>query len=124
MTIIDTQINTYVANMVKCLPHLLGLSKRAAYIELRVYAVGIIRLIDFHLGRDNSGIKIPIEPIIEPKNNGSLSSQNHEITAQSHIIGSCVVCGASLKGKRKGAVFCSKECNNSNRKNHAITSNI
>ena len=123
---IDNNIALYARKINDAVQYLDKDTRRASLIEIRTYCEAITRVINFDLNRKNNGSGVIInidESIIttaHDANNDSLtaqlSAQMPEITAQSHIIGSCLVCGASLQGKRKGAVCCCKKCTNSNRK--------
>ena len=95
-------------------------SRTAVLINLRTYAVGLIRVIDFCLGR---GLNLNIDAIQEnePEVSRSIQSereiihaQKPEITAPDDIC-QHVSCNVSLRGMRKGTKFCSKKCNNLSR---------
>ncbi len=131
MNIVDDTIALYARNINDRLSHLNSISRRAALVDIHTQATGLLRVLNFCLGREYEGsLQLEIEPIDnEPFMNGSLSDQlsvqKGEITDQGDIIrslsvhqepnSSCLACGNSLKSKRKGAKFCSDICKNKSR---------
>lgn len=120
---VDEKIVLYLQYIYKHAILLKGNSSRAVYINIRTYCEAIIRIINWHLDREDKRQNVPNELMVETinitaqsGNNSSLSAQKLEITALSKGNASCIICGESLAGKRKGAKYCSKECNNQSRK--------
>ena len=122
MNVPDKQIKTYLELMVKDFEHINSISRKAVLVSIRTYAVGLIRVIDFCLGRELS-LNIDDQSTVELENSRSTHAQftlnSRSIHAQSLEItdleGFCV-CGKSLDSLRKGTKFCSKKCNNLSRK--------
>lgn len=114
MNLPDQQIKNYLQWMLRDFEQIQSLTRRAVLINLRTYAEGLIRVIDFCLGREVS-LNIDALQTIEPEISRSFHAQNPEITA---LDGFCqyVECSESLEGMRKGTKFCSKKCNNLSRK--------
>jgi hypothetical protein len=122
MNLPDQQIKNYLQWMLRDFEQIQSLSRRAVLISIRTYAVGLIRVIDFCLGRE---VSLNIDALQENEREISRSfhaqiesereiihAQNPEMTA---LNGFCR-CGKSLEGLRKGTKFCSKKCNNLSRK--------
>lgn len=122
MNLPDNQIKNYLDWMRRDFEQIQSSSRRAVLINIRTYAVGLIRVIDFCLGRE---VSLNIDELqVNERENFTLNSssqsfereyfhaQNIEIKA---LNGFCL-CGKSLEGLRKGTKFCSKKCNNLSRK--------
>jgi hypothetical protein len=129
MNLPDRQIMTYMELMLRNFQNINSTSRRAVLVNIRTYAVGIIRVVDFCLGRLDASLNIDELQAIEPENSSSITAQlllnsssiqaqKPEITAQKHINCSNVCecgCGRSLHRKRKGTKFFEKQCANSAR---------
>jgi hypothetical protein len=121
MNLPDQQIKNYLQWMLRDFEQIQSSSRNAVLISIRTYAVGLIRVIDFCLGR---AVSLNIDALQENEREISRSfqaqktnereiihAQKPEITA---LDGFCR-CGNSLEGLRKGTRFCSKKCNNLSR---------
>jgi hypothetical protein len=115
MNLPDQQIKNYLQWMLRDFEQIQSTSRNAVLISIRTYAVGLIRVIDFCLGRAVS-LNIDALQTIEPEISRSFHAQNPEITALDGFFCELQTCGKSLKGMRKGTKFCSKQCNNLSRK--------
>lgn len=126
MNLPDSQIKNYLQWMLRDFEQIQSLSRRAVLINMRTYAVGLVRVIDFCLGRE---VSLNIDPLQENEREISRSfhaqiesereiihAQKPEITALNGFFCEIQTCGKSLKGMRKGTKFCSKQCKNLSRK--------
>ena len=117
MNLPDGQIKTYIESMLRDFQHINSPARRASLVSLRTYAVGLIRVIDFCLSRQNASLNIDALQENELEISRSFQAQKPEITALNGFICELQSCGKSLKGMRKGSKFCSKQCNNLSRAN-------
>jgi hypothetical protein len=119
---IDDAITRYAKNIHDRVAYLNSVSRRAVLVDIRTQAEGLIRVLNFSLGREFKGelsINIdhiqPIEPIINGSVTALETTGNTEIATQSNIIRSCQYCGSEMRNRRLDAKFCSKNCNNKSR---------
>lgn len=116
MNLPDGQIKTYIESMLRDFQHINSPARRASLVSLRTYAVGLIRVIDFCLSRQNASLNIDALQENELETSRSFHAQKPEIMALNEFICELQSCGKSLKGMRKGSKFCSKQCSNLSRK--------
>jgi hypothetical protein len=125
MNLPDKQIMTYLELMLRDIQHLNSTSRKAVLVNIRSYAVGLIRVIDFCLGRNNLSLNIDALQNTERENSSSIEAhkpnEREIIHAQkphsnngSNVCG--CGCGKSLEGKRKGTIFLNKNHANNARK--------
>ena len=74
MNVPDKQIKTYLELMVKDFEHINSISRKAVLVSIRTYAVGLIRVIDFCLGRELS-LNIDDQSTVELENSRSTHAQ-------------------------------------------------
>lgn len=128
MNPIDSALKLYLDNINRDFNHVNDVSRKAVLVNIRSYAAGIIRTINFEFSRKNGSLNIDpfqeIEPEVsrsihahvEPKRE-TFHAQKPEMTALNGFFCELKTCRKSLQGKREGTRFCSKRCNNLSRKN-------
>lgn len=117
MNPVDSALKLYLDNMARDFEYINDVSRKAVLVNLGSYAAGIIRTVNFELGRKNGSLNIDAVQENEPENSRSFHAQKPEIKALDGFFCELQSCGKSLKGMRKGTKFCSKKCNNLSRNN-------
>ena len=128
MNPVDTALKLYLDNMTRDFKHINDVSRKAVLVNIGSYAAGIIRTVNFELGRKNGSLNIDALQGNEPENSRSFDTQNNrereiihaqkpEITTLNGFFCELQSCGKSMEGMRKGTRFCSKKCNNLSRNN-------